>query len=197
MLAVYNTQGQRKSVTKFDLNEGSQKPASFSLDGWKQILHHVVEWPADRPFFCTHVDLKNALWSVALLRPHARAFGFGLRWEVEDGNFCMSWVPFRWKHPPLFCQTAVGRIVCPFIPDGYLLFQDLDDFMIQGPDPVRLRAITARVVRALEEAGFLVSSKETLDPTTRFFFANNLIWVCTRSRPTPMLSYDCLTCGCV
>ena len=36
-------------------------------------------------------------------------------------------------------------------------------------DPVRLRAITVRVVRALEEAGFLVSAKSTLEPVTENF----------------------------
>ena len=83
----------------------------------------------------------------------------------------MSRMPFGWKHCPLFCQTALGRIVRPLIPEGYLLFRSLDDFLILGPDPVRLRAITARVVRALEEAGFLVSAKSTLDPISEIFFA--------------------------
>ena len=58
----------------------------------------------------------------------------------------------------------------PLIPDAYLLFHYLDDFQNFGPDPVHLRAITARVVWALEEAGFLVSAKSTLDPVTEFFF---------------------------
>ena len=42
-----------------DLNEGLQRPALFSLDGWEQISQKLAEWPADRPLFCTHVDLKN------------------------------------------------------------------------------------------------------------------------------------------
>ena len=58
----------------------------------------------------------------------------------------MSRRPFGWKHSPVFCQTAMGRIVRPLIPDGYVLHY-LDDFLILGPDPVRLRATTARVVR--------------------------------------------------
>ena len=149
-----------------DLNEGLQKPLSFSFDGWEQILHKLAEWPADRPLFGTHVDLKNAFWSFTLLRRHARAFRFRLRWEGQDRIFCMSWMPFGWKHSPLFCQTALGRIVRPLIPDGYLLFHYLDHFLILGLDPVRLRAVTARVVRALEEAGFLVSAKSTLDQVT-------------------------------
>ena len=51
-----------------------------------------------------------------------------------------------------------------------MLFHYVYDFLILGPDPVRLRAITARVVRALEEARFVVSAKSTLDPVTEIFF---------------------------
>ena len=82
----------------------------------------------------------------------------------------MSRMPFGWKHSPLFCKTALSRMVRPLIQDGYLFFRYLDDFLILGPDPVRLRAITMRVVRALEEAGFLVSAKSTLEPVTEIFF---------------------------
>ena len=82
----------------------------------------------------------------------------------------MSRMPFRWKHSPLFCQTVLSRIVWP-LPDGYLLFHYMDDFLILGPDPVRLRAITVCVVRALEEAGFLVSAKSTLEPVTEIFLS--------------------------
>ena len=81
----------------------------------------------------------------------------------------MSRVPFRWKHSLLFCQIALSRIVRPVIPDGYLLFHYLDDFLILGPDPVRLRAIIGRVVRALEEAGCLLSAKSTRNQGLRFF----------------------------
>ena len=87
----------------------------------------------------------------------------------------MSRMPFGWKHSPLFCQTALGRIVRSLVPEGYILFHYLIDFLILGPDPVRLRVVTARVVRALEEAGFIVSGKSTLDPVTEIFFLGKYI----------------------
>ena len=86
-----------------DLNEGLQRPASLSLDGWEQISRKLAEWPAERPLFCTHVDLKNAFQSFTLLWRYARTIHFRLRWEGEDRIFCMSWMPFGWKHSPLFC----------------------------------------------------------------------------------------------
>ena len=82
----------------------------------------------------------------------------------------MTRMLFGWKQSPLFCQIALSRIVRPLVPDGYLLFHYLDDFLILGRDPVRLRAIMARVVQALERAGFLVSAKSTLEPVTEIFF---------------------------
>ena len=63
----------------------------------------------------------------------------------------------------------------PLIPGGYFLFIYLNDFLILGPDPVWLRAITVRVVRALEEAGFLVSAKHTLEPVTEIFFKGKYV----------------------
>ena len=118
--------------TLVDLNEGLQRPATFSLDGWEQISQKLAESPPDRPLFCTHVELKTAFWSFTLPRRHARAFHFRLRWEGEDRIFCMTRMPFGWKHSPLFCQTALSRIVRPLVPDGYLLFHYLDDFLILG-----------------------------------------------------------------
>ena len=81
--------------------------------------------------------------------------------------FCMSRMPFGWKHSPLFCQTALGRIVRPLVPEGYILFHYLDDFFILGPDPVRLRVVTARVVRALEEGHLLCGFRDHKRPASR------------------------------
>ena len=158
-----------------EFNESLHKPLSFSLDGWEQISKKLADWPADRPLFCTHVDLKNAFWSFKLPRRHERAFRFRMRWEGVERVFCMSRMPFGWKHSPLFCQTALGRIVRPLIPEGYTLFHYLDDFLILGPDPARLRVVTARVVKALEEAGFIVSGRGTLEPVTDIFFLGKYI----------------------
>ena len=87
----------------------------------------------------------------------------------------MSRMPFKWKHSPLFCEIALGGIVMPLIPDGYVLFHYLHDFLLQGPELVRLRAVTARVLRALEGAGFLVSAKSTLEPVTEIFFLGKYV----------------------
>ena len=54
--------------------------------------------------------------------------------------------------------------------DGYLLYHYLDDFQTLGPYQVQWRAITARVVRALEEVGSFVVAISTLNLVTDIFF---------------------------
>ena len=76
---------------------------------------------------------------------------------------------------PVLLTDSPGPIVRPRIPDGYRLFHYLDDFLILGPDPVRLRAVTARVLRAVEEAQFIVSAKSTLDPVTEILFLGKYV----------------------
>ena len=51
-----------------------------------------------------------------------------------------------------------------------IIFHDLDDFLLLGGCPRELKEITRQVVEALREAGFLVSLKLVLDPTTRVLF---------------------------
>ena len=87
----------------------------------------------------------------------------------------MSRMPFGWKHSPLLCYTAVGRIVRPLLLDAYLLFHFPDDALIPGPDLVQLRAITACVVRSLQEAGFLTSAKSTVEAVTQIFFLGKYV----------------------
>ena len=156
------------------MNEGLQRPASFSLDGWEQIWRKLAQWPADRPMFCTHVHLKNAFWSCTLPRQHGRGFRFHLRWQGDNRILCMSRMPFSGKYSPLFCRTALRCIVRPLIPDDYLLFHYLDDFLILGPDSVRLRVIAVRVMGAWEEPRFLLSAKSTIEPVTEVFFLRSI-----------------------
>ena len=117
---------------------------------------------------------ENRVLEFYIAATTCEGFSVPLGWEGAYGCF-VSRMPFGWKHSPLFCQTALGPILWPLIPYGYLLFHYLDDFLMVGTDPVQLAAITARVVRALEEAGFLVSTKSTLDPVTKIFSLDKFV----------------------
>ena len=56
-----------------------------------------------------------------------------------------------------------------------ILFHYLDDFLILAGCPRELEDVTRRVVRALRDAGFLVSPKSVLEPTTRILFLGKCI----------------------
>ena len=51
----------------------------------------------------------------------------------------------------------------------------MDDGRLPDPGTGPAQAVTARVVRALEEAGFIVSAKSTLDPGTEILFLGKYI----------------------
>ena len=51
-----------------------------------------------------------------------------------------------------------------------VIFHYLDDFLLLGGCPAELREVTRQVVEALKAAGFLVSPKSVLEPTTRILF---------------------------
>ena len=76
---------------------------------------------------------------------------------------------------PCYGQTAH----CPRVPPAALGVADLvfggvraprDSPVLGEPGIARMRAITLRVVQGLEEAGFLVSAKSTLELVTGIFF---------------------------
>ena len=60
-----------------EFNESLHKPLSFSLDAREQISKKLADWPADRPLFCTHVDLKNAFGVLSCQDGTRGPFGSG------------------------------------------------------------------------------------------------------------------------
>ena len=76
-----------------EFNESLHKPLSFSLDGWEQISRRLAEWPADRPLFCTHVNLKNAFWSFKLPRRHERAFPPDVQYLAQVSHAVETFFP--------------------------------------------------------------------------------------------------------
>ena len=79
-------------------------------------------------------------------------------------------MPFGWKFSPLPCQLALQKVIEGIIPPHMIIFHYLDDFLLMGGCPRELKDVTRRAVEALRAAGFLVSPKSVLDPTTRILF---------------------------
>ena len=82
----------------------------------------------------------------------------------------MRRMPFGWKFPPMLCQLALQKVIAGIAPPHMIIFHYLDDFLLLGGCPAELREVTRRVVEALKAAGFLVSPKSVLEPTTRILF---------------------------
>ena len=154
-----------------DFNDTMPRPARFSLCGWENMADHLSVWPPREPLYCTHMDLKNAFWSFVLPPKAARAFRFGFR---PGGGarvmYRMRRMPFGWKFSPLLCQLALQKVIEGIVPPHMIIFHYLDDFLLMGGCPTELKEVTRRVVDALKAAGFLVSPKSVLEPTTRIFF---------------------------
>ena len=154
-----------------DFNDTMPRPARFSLCSRENMPDRLSAWPPREPLFCTHIDLKNTLWSFALPPKASRAFRFGFR---PGGGprvvYRMRRMPFGWKFSPLLCQLALQKVIEGIIPLHMIIFHYLDDFLLLGGCPAELREGTRRVVEALKAAEFLVSPKSVLEPTTRILF---------------------------
>ena len=60
-----------------DFNDTMPQSARFSLCNWENMADRLSAWPQREPIYCTHTDLKNALWSFVLAPKAAGAFQFG------------------------------------------------------------------------------------------------------------------------
>ena len=154
-----------------DFNDTMPRPARFSLCSWENMADRLSAWPPREPLYCTHIDLKNAFWSFVLPPKAARAFRFAFR---PGGGarvmYRMRRMLFGWKFSLMLCQLALQKPIKGIVPPPMILFHYLDDFLLMGGCLAELKEVTRWVVDALKAAGFLVSPKSVLQPTTRVFF---------------------------
>ena len=92
----------------------------------------------------------------------------------------MRRMPFGWKFSPPLCPLALQKVVEGIVPPHMIIFYYLDDFLLMGGCPAELKEVTQRVMDALKAAGFLVSPKSVLEPTTRILFLGKHIDTQTR-----------------
>ena len=114
-----------------------------------------------------HVDLSNAVWSFLLPEGSEGMFRFRFGGKLWD----MKRLPFGWKHSLVICQELLGSPVRDLIPPEGQLIHYLDDFLLIAGDRDTLRGVTGRVASRVQDLGFLVSPKSTLEafdtPRTR------------------------------
>ena len=113
------------------------------------------------------LDLSNASWSIRLPRSWRRTFVMRAgrqRWRIPT-------LPFGWKYSPVICQRLVQGIVSSAL-RGYSATWHvyLDDVLITARSQrVAAKAIQA-AAQALRAAGYIISPKSEMEPTTDITF---------------------------
>ena len=149
------------SCVKINKSDGA-KPPTFRLDSWEDLARSLSAFPPDVSLYGLHIDLKNAFWSFCLPQGARQIFRF--RPAPGAPPVALSRLPFGWKYSPYLCQTSLARILRGVLPPEILLVHYLDDFLLIFTDREVLREAGRSAVRALIEAGFLISPKSVLDP---------------------------------
>ena len=149
------------SCVKINKSDGA-KPPTFRLDSWEDLAKSLSAFPPDVGLYGLHIDLKNAFWSFCLPQGARQVFRF--RPAPGAPPVALSRLPFGWKYSPYLCQTSLACILRGVLPPEILLVHYLDDFLLVFTDREVLREAGRAAVRALIEAGFLISPKSVLDP---------------------------------
>ena len=165
------------SCVKINKSDGA-KPPAFWLDSWEDLARSLSAFPPDVDLYGVHIDLKNAFWSFCL-PPEARRI-FRFRPAPGAPPVALSRLPFGWKYSPYLCQTRLARVLRGVLPPEILLVHYLDDFLLVFTDREVLREAGRSAVRALIEAGFLISPKSVLDPVPVASFLGKELNLATR-----------------
>ena len=138
------------------------RPPTFRLDSSEDLARSLSAFLPDVGLYGLHIDLKNAFWSFCL--PPGAQHIFCFRPAPGAPPVALSRLLFGWKYSPYLCQTSLARILRGVLPPEILLVHYLDDVLLVFTDREVLREAGRSAVRALIEAGFLISPKSVLDP---------------------------------
>ena len=124
------------------------------------------------------LDLTNAYWSIRMPRLWGRIFCLGTgtsRWRYT----CL---PFGWKCSPAICQrlvSAITRSALKHWPVEWDVY--INDILMSSRDPQVTKETTLALAAALRRAGFIISDKCVLNPSTRITFLGKRLDSCRRS----------------
>ena len=165
------------SCIKINKSDGA-KPPTYRLDSWEDLARSLSAFPLDVDFYGVHIHLKNAFWSFCL-PPEARRI---FRFRPAPGALpvVLSRLPFGWKYSSYLCQTSLARVLRGVLPPEILLVHYLDDFLLVLTDSEVLREAGRSAVRALIEAGFLISPQSVLEPVPVASFLGKELNLATR-----------------
>ena len=170
------------SCVKINKSDGA-KPPTFRLDSWEDLARSLSAFLPDLDLYGVDIDLNNAFWSFCLPPEAQRIFRF--RPAPEAPPVALSRLPFGWKYSPYLCQTSLARVLRGVLPPEILLVHYHDDFLLVLTDREVLREAGRSAVRALIEAGFLISPKSVLEPVPVASFLGKELNLATRAIQEP------------
>ena len=141
-------------------------PPRVKLPAFSGIMFCFQHRPPG-PLYMCKLDLTNAYWSIIFPRRWRRTF------VVQTGQ--RRWrfrrLPFGCKYSAAICQRLVPGIVARALCDTNVDWDVyLDDILITATSPAAARAGVQRVAAALRDAGFIISPKSELGPSTCITF---------------------------
>ena len=109
----------------------------------------------------------DAYWSIILPGWWRRTFVV----QAGQRRWRFTRLPFGWKYSPAICQRLVSGIVARALRGTNVDWDvSLDDILITATSPAAARAGVQRVAAALRDAGFIISPKTELEPSTCITF---------------------------
>ena len=141
-------------------------PPRVKLPALSAIMSRFQHRPPG-PLYMCKLDLTNAYWSIILPRRWRRTFVV----QAGQRRWRFTRLPFGWKYSPAICHRLVSGIVARAL-RGTNVDWDvyLDDILITATSPAAARAGVQRVAAALRDAGFIISPKSELEPSTCITF---------------------------
>ena len=141
-------------------------PRPFELPSIAQLaaLLELLKARNVRAHF-TKLGVSNMFWSVLLLLEHSTSF----RFRVRGVTYAIPNLPFDWPASPSMAVEVLAAYLPLHFPGD--LIQYVDDVLLVSADPQRLRLETSLLTDELRAAGWVISSKSQVEPTT------NISWM--------------------
>ena len=138
-------------------------PQPFELPSLTQLaaLLEILRARGVKAHF-TKLDVSNMYWSLLLPEEHATSF----RFEVKGTTYAIPGLPFGWAASPNMAIDVLAVYLTLHFPGDTILIQYGDDILLVSADPHHLYLGTTMLAEDLHEAGWIVSPKWQVIPTT-------------------------------
>ena len=147
-----------------DLNARCVDPLPFklpTLDGLAHLLQ-LCALRGEQLFYCT-LDISNHFWSCRLPPPQRDSIRVGVGGRV----YALQSLPFGWKHSPSMAQAILAAFLVEYFPGSVVVIQYAYDVLVASRHSSSVRQQALRTKADLEKAGWVVSTKSSLDPSDR------------------------------